>query len=352
MKKLTALLLLLLVAVIAYPQHSYKNLVLEGGGIRGMAYAGALSVLEQKGVLQEIEKVGGTSAGSIAGLLISLGYTAKQIDSVMRNLQVEQFNDGNGGLIGKYTRAKRYYGIYKGDVFEAWLESVVSKKTDNPFTTFAQLDSLAAHNPAFKSFHCVGTNLTKQQLVIFSPQTTPQLPLKTAVRISCSIPFFYEPVLLDSNFVEVNNPTKGQRYDVYVDGGILANYPIGLFDTCISGGNPLTCDSVLYNPQTLGLKLERDEQVKQLDQSTDIPPYDINNLNDYFGAFLNLVMETMNRKPHLANEKGRTIYIGYGKISGKPRKMSKKEKDLLYNYGKQATEHFFQVPQLVGINTQ
>lgn len=341
MKKLTAIAILLIAGCTAHSQHHYTNLVLEGGGIRGMAYGGALTVLEQKGILGQIKKVGGTSAGSIVGLLVSLGYTAHQIDSTMRGLQIEQFNDGNGGLLGKYKRAKRYYGIYKGDVFEEWLEMVVAQKMGNPLASFAQLDSLAAGNPAFKSFYCVGTNLTKQQLRIFSRPTTPDMPLKTAVRISCSIPFFYEPVLLDSNFAEVDNPIKGQHYDVYVDGGIMANYPINLFDTCMGGGNPLTCDSVAHNYQTLGLKLERDEQVRQLSQSTAIPPYDINSLNDYFGAFMNLVMETMNRKPNLENEKGRTIYIGYGNIASKPRKMSSKEKAMLYQKGKEAAERFF-----------
>jgi NTE family protein len=340
MKTITALATLLLCLPIQ-AQYPYKNLVLEGGGIRGMAYGGALTVLEQKGVLQQIERVGGTSAGSIAGLLVSLGYTAKEIDSTMRAVQVEQFNDGNGGLLGKYKRAKRYYGIYKGDVFEAWLEYMVERQTGNPLTSFAQLDSLAAANKRFKSFQCVGTNLTKQQLQVFSSAATPNMPLKTAVRISCSIPFFYEPVLLDSSFAEVNNPAKGQRYDIYVDGGIMANYPINLFDSCKKGGHPLLCDSVLYNGQTLGLKLERDAQVKELDRSTGIPPYEIGNLNDYFGAFMNLVMETMNRKPRLENEKGRTIYIGYGNMASKPRKMSRQEKEMLYQKGVTAAERFF-----------
>jgi NTE family protein len=340
MKTITALVTLLL-GLSVQAQYPFKNLVLEGGGIRGMAYCGALTVLEKKGVLQQIEKVGGTSAGSIAGLLLSLGYTASEIDSTMRNVHIEQFNDGNGGLLGKYKRAKRYYGIYKGDVFETWLEEMVERQTGNPLTNFAQLDSLAATNKRFKSFQCVGTNLSKQQLQVFSSALSPQMPLKTAVRISCSIPFFYEPVLLDSNFAEVYNPTKGQRYDVYVDGGIMANYPINLFDTCVGGGHPLTCDSVRHNYQTLGLKLERDEQIRQLDRTTAIPPYDIASLNDYFGAFMNLVMETMNRKPKLENERGRTIYIGYGSVASKPRKMSRQEKEMLYQKGVKAAETFF-----------
>ena len=48
----------------AQKKYDYKNLVLEGGGVRGLAYAGVFSVLEEKGILQQIEKVGGSSAGS------------------------------------------------------------------------------------------------------------------------------------------------------------------------------------------------------------------------------------------------------------------------------------------------
>ncbi len=322
-------------------QYPWKNLVLEGGGIRGMAYSGAIKVLHEKGILPQIEKVAGTSAGSIVALLISLGYTSGEIDSTMRNLHIEQFNDGGGGLLGKYKRAKRYYGIYKGDTFEAWLEERVAEKTGNPLTNFAQLDSLTKVSGRFRQFYCVGTNLTKQQLAVFSAGTTPSMPLKTAVRISCSIPFFYEPVLLDSTGSEARELVRGRHYDVYVDGGMLANYPINIFDSCKNGGNPLVCDSVIHNYTTLGLKLERDEQVKELTYSTNIPPYPVSSLNDYFGAVFNLMMETMNRKPNLENEKNRTIYIGYGNVSSKPRKMSSKEKQLLYENGVKAAESFF-----------
>ena len=53
----------------AQKNYEYKNLVLEGGGVRGLAYAGVFSVLVQKGLIQQIEKVGGSSVGSIAGML-------------------------------------------------------------------------------------------------------------------------------------------------------------------------------------------------------------------------------------------------------------------------------------------
>src|SRR6187402_1809125 len=98
--------------------YDYKNLVLEGGGVRGLAYAGVFSVLEAKGILQQIENVGGSSAGSIAGMLVSIGYSAAEIDSLMLDLPVHKFKDGYGGLVGKYKRLKTDFGIFKGEAFE------------------------------------------------------------------------------------------------------------------------------------------------------------------------------------------------------------------------------------------
>ena len=59
------LFLLFPLAVLSQQNKAYKNLVLEGGGVRGLAYAGVFSVLENNGVLNRIENVGGSSAGAI-----------------------------------------------------------------------------------------------------------------------------------------------------------------------------------------------------------------------------------------------------------------------------------------------
>jgi NTE family protein len=60
---------------------SYRNLVMEGGGIRGIAYGGALLVLEQRGVLAGLTRVGGTSAGAIQAALLAVGYSAQEIST-------------------------------------------------------------------------------------------------------------------------------------------------------------------------------------------------------------------------------------------------------------------------------
>jgi NTE family protein len=343
MKKL---IVVLLFPSICFSQknYDYKNLVLEGGGVRGLAYAGVFSVLEEKGILQQVEKVGGSSAGSIAGMLVSIGYTASEIDSLMMEFPVQKLKDGNGGLAGKFKRLTSDFGIFKGDSFEKWLQQLVAHKTGKPHLTFEELHNLHVNNGRYKDFYCTGTNLSRQQLEIFSYQTTPDMPLALAVRISGGVPLYFEPVALDNRLHKIKKADTVSFINYYVDGGMLCNYPISMFDTCENAGlNPLLCDKVKFNSQTLGIKLERPQQIDSLNQnSTKIPAYDINKLSEYLAAFSNLLMETLSRKyPGLENEKGRTIYVNQGNISPMIKRTKQQDKLLLYNNGVNAANDFF-----------
>lgn len=86
---------------------------------------------------------------------------------------------------------------------------------------------------------------------------------------------------------------------------MMVKYPISIFDSCIEGGNPMTCERIVFNPQMIGLKLERGDQIKEFeDGETSIAPYDIKSMKQYSSAVMNLMMETINRRTsNLANEK-------------------------------------------------
>jgi NTE family protein len=341
MKKLIAALLFPY-CCFAQP-FNYKNLVLEGGGVRGLAYAGVFSVLEEKGILQQIENVGGSSAGAIAGMLVSIGYSASEIDSLMMELPVQKFNDGKWGIVGKYKRFINDYGIYKGEAFEKWLQQLVANKTGNPLLTFKQLNQLHLKNSFYKNFYCTGTNLSKQQLEIFCFTNTPNMPLALAVRISGGVPLYFEPVALDNQLQKIKKQDSVTFVNYYVDGGMLCNYPISMFDTCdANSSNPLFCDSIKFNIQTIGIKLERPQQIDSLHHnSIKIPAYDINKFSEYLAAFANLLMETLNRKyPGLENEKDRTIYVSQGNISSRVKKTKQQDKLLLYQNGVKAATEF------------
>jgi len=75
LKKLIVIATLILAHLGAYSQ--YENLVLEGGGMKGLAYSGAFEVLDSMGIINNINQVAGTSSGAMNGMLISIGYTGK-----------------------------------------------------------------------------------------------------------------------------------------------------------------------------------------------------------------------------------------------------------------------------------
>jgi NTE family protein len=338
------ILAFLLLPICCFPQAQYRNLVLEGGGVRGLAYAGVFSVLEEKGILQNIEKVGGSSAGSIAGMMVSIGYTASEIDSMMVELRIQKFNDGKGGILGKYRRFKNSFGIYKGIAFEKWIQQLVAFKTGNPELTFEELHQIHLINPFFKDFYCTGTNLSKQRLEIFSHTNTPNMPIALAARISGGIPLYFAPVALDNEMRKVKKADTASFVNYYVDGGMLSNYPISMFDSCEeNGSNPLLCDKIKFNEQTIGIKLERPQQIDSLyNNSIMIPSYNINKLSVYLAAFSNLLIETLNRKyPGLENEKGRTIYVSQGNISSQIKRTRARDKMTLYHNGVNAANDFF-----------
>jgi NTE family protein len=339
-----SILFIFLLPVFAFSQdnYSYKNLVMEGGGVRGLAYSGALKVLDEKGILGSIQNVAGSSAGAIAGLVVALGYSSGEIDSVLQKLKIAQFNDGRF-LFGRIKRIKNEYGMFKGEVFEDWLAQLIEYKTGDANTTFQELHELHLKNKNFKNFYCTGSNISKQRLEILSWKTWPQMKLRTAVHISSCIPFYFTPVAVDAEGNEVSLKDTTVNFDLYVDGGMLCNYPIGLFDSCVNGENVLTCANAIYNKETIGLKLERGAQIKEFEENkNDIAAYQIKNMKQYSSAVINLLMESVNRRsPDLANEKGRTIYISYENISGRPRKISPAEEKTLFDNGEAAAKKFF-----------
>src|SRR6187431_3098921 len=199
----------------AQPPPAIKNLVFEGAGVRGIAYCGAVQEMESKRIMEGIERVGGTSSGAIVALTISLGYTGKEIENIISKTNFKKFNDGGFFFIGGY----------KGKKFEKWLEKVIKEKTGNENITFEEL-----HQKGFKDLYITGTSLNKQKAVVFSYESYPKMMIKDAVRISISIPLYFEPVFIDSSGKTFDRPKQKQGFDMMVDGGLLENFPIHIFD--------------------------------------------------------------------------------------------------------------------------
>jgi NTE family protein len=329
---LAAVLLLSTKHLLAQP---YKYLVLKGGGIRGIAYTGALEVLEENHLTHDIEKVAGTSVGAITGTLFSFGYSAKQMQDIMFDLDIASFNDGSWFFLGGQKRMRKNYGWYKGHKLEQWMGRQIAAQTGSENTTFMQLHQLALTNKKYKDLYITATNLTLQRLEIFSWETHPDMPVKTAVRASASVPLYFGAVFIDSTGQAVERPDKNRRYDIYADGGLMDNYPIDLFNEIADN------TKARINKYTLGLKLQRPEQITYEQNHTGLAPYDIHSFPAYLGALYNITIEQLNKKyidPQ--DEKRHSIQISTSNLSPRVRHITEKQKKLLFDNGAQAARAF------------
>ena len=76
----------------------FTNLVFEGGGVKGVAYLGALEVLEERGILGQITRVAGASVGGLNAVLFSLGYSMAETRKVIWSLDFRKFMTSKGVL--------------------------------------------------------------------------------------------------------------------------------------------------------------------------------------------------------------------------------------------------------------
>ena len=312
-----------------------KNLVFEGAGIRGIAYCGAIKVLEEKNLLQNIERVGGTSAGAITALLLSLDYKADEISELINSTSFKKFNDGNFLIFGGIHRLKRNYGWYRGRRVENWLDKVIEAKTGNAEITFKELNE-----KGYKDLFITGTSLDQQKLFVFSNETFPQMKIKDAVRISMSIPLYFEAIFMTESGNIITHPKGKERYHVMVDGGLIANFPIHLFDSTkyIDDSKP---NEFAINAHTIGFRIDRAEQITKDSITPGLANFSINHFNDFMGAFNNIIIENLNRQNLTEKDWERTIAINDGAITPRIKKMpSKKVKQLIKN-GEEATTNYF-----------
>lgn len=333
MNKIITVLIVFIVNFAFTQNNTYENLVFEGAGIRGIAYSGVLSELEEHKILDDIVKVGGTSAGAITALMVSLGYTSSELLEIISDTKFQKFNDGEYMFIGGFSRMNSKYGWYKGDAFTEWLETIISDKTGHPEITFMELKT-----KGFKQLFVTGTCMNKQKLIVFSADTYPEMKVKDAVRISMSIPLYFEAVFIDSQGKVYDENDISKNLDVVVDGGIIGNFPIFMFDT-------IRLDSLnnqvrIPNYKTLGIRIDSDLQIKNDSLSKELVPLPIENMNDYLVAFYVLILENLNRISLIPEDWERTISVSSVGISPRIKKLSKEQKELLIKSGEKSTQVF------------
>ncbi|HZH77303.1 MAG TPA: patatin-like phospholipase family protein [Archangium sp.] len=210
--------------------------VFEGGGVKGIGLVGAVEHLEAAGV--KFQNVVGTSAGAIVAALVAAGYSASQLRSIMQELDFRRFTDRSTldrvPLIGPAVSLLREKGIYEGDYFERWMRDLLLK-SPRKVRTFRDLHMVdprtnKEEKPESKYFYrlqVIAADICRRKQLVLPwdirdyGRDPEDLDVAWAVRMSMSIPLFFEPVRIQDR----------QGHTCYVvDGGVLSNFPVDILD--------------------------------------------------------------------------------------------------------------------------
>lgn len=208
----------------------------EGGGMRGAAYAGVYNAATELGI-NFIGTVG-ASSGAIAAALIGAGVSVEDVQAEMRKNFATFLTDTAmpesvtaraiiasstllGGRLRDLTKLQYAQGIYSSVPIQKWIEGILQRQLPNAHTPVRFCDLP-------KPVAIIATDLLSQGPKIFSKKSTPYSSVAFAVRASCTIPFFFQPVAGEASLL--------------VDGGVLSNLPVFLISELeLDSDTPTLC---------------------------------------------------------------------------------------------------------------
>ncbi len=317
-------------------KYPWKNLVFEGGGVKGLAYSGALKILSLHKILDQLQRVAGSSVGSMAATLVSLGYSPDEIKEIFSTLKESDLIETDY-FLNKAINLTKEFGIQDGSKLVNLFSRLISEKTGIAFKTFRGLKDLGIG----PDLYIIASNIGTKRSEVFSYEHTPDIPIVDAIRASMAVPFFFKP--------------KEIKRKMYLDGGMLLNYPVELFDdakyvsnaSCqldtayYANRNKLMNTCRVYNKETLGFRLDSSDQIAEFTCATE---GSIGEKPRNIFSFTRSVFETLldaeeNRHLHSDNWQ-RTIYINTLGVRTMNFNLSEKEKKGLVRSGEVNTAKY------------
>ncbi len=313
-------------------QERRVDLVCEGGGVKGIALVGALSVLEERGF--QPQNVAGTSAGAIVATLLAAGYTTAELRGIIEGLDFARLKDtaweDRIPLGGQALSILKDLGIYEGGFFLGLMRELLAAKGVRTFGDLVH--PRYADQPRYRyKVRVIASDITGRALLVL-PQDATRLGLANpddfevalAVRMSMSIPIFFEPVRF--------RHLPGGREHLIVDGAVLSNFPVWLFD---SEGPP--------EWPTFGLRLVEPDPKTPVSArlSPPAPPRSgIGAVVDYLQGLIETMMEANDRQYLTRDVAARTIAIPTLGVRSTEFELTRERAAALYEAGRLAAERF------------
>jgi len=215
------------------------DLVLEGGGVKGIGLAGAADRIAEGGY--RFGRIAGTSAGAITGALIAAmeqsGAPMRGIADVARSIDYRAFRDMSSATrwlgplrpVAQGINLVLDSGLFEGDYLHDWLSERLAAYGVRTFGDLRLPPDPDSDVPAEHRYRLVvlASDVSRQRAIqlpwdyhLYGLDPDRQL-VADAVRMSASIPFYFEPMTLRA--------ADGQVSTV-LDGAVFSNFPITIFD--------------------------------------------------------------------------------------------------------------------------
>ncbi|MGM0842089.1 MAG: patatin-like phospholipase family protein [Bacillota bacterium] len=284
--------------------------VFSGGGIKGLALIGAYQALEEKGY--KFKRLAGTSAGAVIAAFIAAGYSSRELLKIMDDIDFNKLLDSNAIIslpIIKWLRVYNRLGLYKGVALESWVEEKLKARG---IYTFADLPP--------HSLRVIASDLSNGRLLVLPDDlekygiAKETFPVARAIRMSASLPYFFEPVKLRS--------LEGISF--MVDGGVLSNFPMWLFDR----------ENVKKVRPVIGVKLSHDLVGK--------PKKQIKNAIDMYEALFTTMKDAHDSRYISRKLEKNIIFIPTEGVLTTEFGLTPEKRAELFQYGKSKAEAFLQ----------
>jgi len=287
--------------------------VFEGGGVRGIGLIGAACVFLEKGY--RFDRVAGNLAGSIAAALVAGGYDPAELKDIMMSLDYSLFMDKDWRErlpFGMAYSLLAEEGIYEGKYLRDFVQEKLAK-APHPIRTFRDVKE---EDGSYR-LQMIAADISRARLLVL-PQDIADygidpddLEVADAVRMSISIPYFFEPVRLMHN--------DGTESFI-VDGGIVCNFPAWIYDDDIEKGNP-----------PVGFCLVDDGETRP-----------IHGVISMFAAIVETMLEARDKR-YIADEHLPTVRIPTLGVQTCDFNLSKKRQEELYLAGRNAATEYLDV---------
>jgi predicted acylesterase/phospholipase RssA len=263
-------------------------LVMNGCGVKGSAFIGALQALDDLNILQAIETFACSSAPALLVGIHLLGYSCKDIFNILLRVDLSAF-----GFVSDPLNLFENFHVSNFNVFELTFAKLAKNKNINPDITLKEL-----FEKTKKTFIVTATCINEKKVYYVSYKNFPELKVIDAIKMTIAIPLYFPPVYYNNK--------------MFVDGGCIDNFPIKLFD------NELDKVFGIYVESEITECAKYNNLLEYVNGIIDCLKVSMNNLSKdkYLKYIINITIKQDNiLEFNMSNEKKQTLYdTGYNTI--------------------------------------